>query len=46
MVLAIISVVVLIGLALYFKKKKKESKGGQGGTDYEEPTDPNYPMQK
>jgi len=46
MVLFIISVVVVIGLALYiFKNKKGNGKGGYGGTDYQKPSDSNYPMQ-
>lgn len=45
--LIIFAVVVTIGLVFYFSKgKKKDTKGGQGGTDLPENDNPNYPKQK
>lgn len=44
--LIIFAVVIAIGLLLYFKNQKKDTKGGQGGKDQEDWQDPTKPIYK
>ena len=44
--LIIFAVVIAIGLLLYFKKSKKDTKGGQGGKEDENYQDPTKPIYK
>ena len=44
--LIIFAVVIAIGLLLYFKKSKKDTKGGQGGKEEENYQDPTKPIYK
>ena len=44
--LIIFAVVIAIGLLLYFKKSKKDTKGGQGGKQEEDWQDPTKPIYK
>lgn len=44
--LIIFAVVIAIGLLLYFKSPKKNTKGGQGGKEEENYQDPTKPIYK
>ena len=44
--LIIFAVVISLGLLLYFKNSKKDTKGGQGGKEEENYQDPTKPIYK